>query len=310
MHHPRLTAALAFGLLAAMLSTTLAVGAAPPYPLRPTAPPPHDPSTTPAPPDFPSRPTFSPGNGLGAQPAPPHATITLVTSDDVRIAANHYPATTLDAPRPLLILLHGSNRTKERWEASGFTAALAEDDYHMLALDIRGRGASGAGDPEALRRDPTLAWADLDAAIAWAATRSDIDQERIALVGSSYGANLAASGLMTHDWPVRTIVGFSATRMALRFTDKLGGPKRKIPSGLFLACDAEMWRYEAAATAEKLLAHTDEPREAKILMGSYHAISLFERFPDVPGLVRTWLRENLAAVAPPDRPAEETVPAG
>ncbi|MHC4989645.1 MAG: alpha/beta hydrolase family protein, partial [Planctomycetota bacterium] len=120
----------------------------------------------------------------------------------------------------LLVLLHGGNRVKERWEESGFVAALAPDDYHMLAIDIRGRGGSESGDADALRRDPTLPWADIEAALAWANSMSLVDANRIALVGSSYGANLATSGTMTHHWNVKTLVCFSATRMSFSFPDK------------------------------------------------------------------------------------------
>ena len=224
--------------------------------------------------------------------------VSFATSDGVRIAANWFPANTARGPRPVLILLHGGNRYKERWEETGFVRELAPENYHYLALDIRGRGESESGDAEALRHDPTKPRLDVEAALAWARAQPGVDATRIALVGSSYGANLTCAGCIGWGFRPKTVVCFSATAAAYRFLHRVDeDEKEKIPSGLYLACDEEPDRYEAPETAKRLAEDTAGSSKVVCYPVRLHALSIFEFVPESHDVVRAWLRDQLESTA-------------
>ncbi|MDH3628707.1 MAG: alpha/beta hydrolase [Acidobacteriota bacterium] len=216
----------------------------------------------------------------------------LTTSDKVRLAAIYLPPEDVTVKRPALLLLHGWGMHKERWVESGFLSYMAKDEYHFLAIDIRGRGKSGSGDAEALKKDPTLAYRDIEAALKWLATKKGVDIDRVGLVGSSFGANLSTSGLMSQEWNVRTVVSLSATASAYRYLE-IHEQRQPLPSGLFIASDNELARYDAAATAKRLVTDTSGEHELKIYPGKVHALWLFELRDDIRPVVADWLRERL-----------------
>lgn len=225
--------------------------------------------------------------------------ISFETSDGVNISGHWYPAILERGPRPALVLLHGGNRTKERWDETGFVEALANENYHYLAIDLRGRGESESGDLEALRRDPTLARFDVAAALDWVRSQPGVAVERIALVGSSYGANLASAGLLEWGLSARTLVCFSATAVTYRFLEHTPGARRTpIRSGLFLACDAEAPRYAAPDTAARLAADTAGRRSVLVYPGPFHALAMFEMVADCRDAVIAWLRSELCRPVP------------
>jgi len=135
-------------------------------------------------------------------------TFRLTTADNFDIAAKFFPATNSDDIRPTLILAHGSVRTKEQWENVDFVDDLHAAGWNVLTFDIRGRGDSQAPTPEQRTAPP---WADLDAAVAWALADPRVDQDRMAMVGESFGANLIVTGMQRAPWPITTFVSLSAT---------------------------------------------------------------------------------------------------
>lgn len=218
----------------------------------------------------------------------------LTTTDGVRLSCHWYPARSPAGPRPALLMLHGGNQYKERWAESGLLEDLADLDFHYLAVDIRGRGSSEAGDPEALRRDPTLAREDLRAALAWLRRRPDVDPGRIALLGSSYGANLICAGQLGWGIEARATVCFSVTRAAERWLELGAGEVEGRPrAGLFLACEDEPARYEAAATARRMAARCREGGEVEVFPGRIHALWIYEQVPAARAAVRRYLCAQL-----------------
>jgi dipeptidyl aminopeptidase/acylaminoacyl peptidase len=88
-------------------------------------------------------------------------------------------------PFPGVILLHmlGSDRTA--WTEAGLVDALVEAGYAVLAVDMRGHGATGG------EADWALAVEDLGLVWDAFAARDDVDETRTAVVGGSIGANMA-----------------------------------------------------------------------------------------------------------------------
>jgi len=64
--------------------------------------------------------------------------ITLTTQDDVRLYADYYKSSTLNAPA--VLLLHMMPETKESWRE--FAKKLREVGFQVLAIDFRGHGKS------------------------------------------------------------------------------------------------------------------------------------------------------------------------
>ena len=223
----------------------------------------------------------------------PGQPVSLVTRDQVKLTASFFPADDLSTRRPALILLHGNNSSKERWHEVGFVERLAEDNYHILTIDIRGRGGSETGDVVALQKNPGLGVYDIEAGLAWIQKQPGVDTDRIALVGSSYGANLVVAGCLTQSWKIHTVICFSATAAAYPMRDALGG-ESQIPSGLYLGGSQELERYQVPATAERLVADTKARSKVRIFDDPAHALVIWQRFPESQELVTGWLSEQFA----------------
>ena len=92
--------------------------------------------------------------------------------------------------RPAIVIMHGfgghQDGPQQRWSSRQY----AEWGYMTLCFDFR-----GCGDSEGERGHvtPAIETADARAAMAYLAGRDDVDADRIALSGTSYGAIVAIS---------------------------------------------------------------------------------------------------------------------
>lgn len=114
------------------------------------------------------------------------------TSQNSRISGHLYLPTAATEPAPLIILCHGFCGVKELL-LPAFAERFADHGYAALTFDYRGFGES---EGETGRLVPKLQIEDIHAAIEWAKTESNVDSNRIALWGSSFGganAIIAAS---------------------------------------------------------------------------------------------------------------------
>lgn len=225
--------------------------------------------------------------------SPTAAKIELQARDEVKIAANYYAPSDLKTKRPALILLHGSNRTKERWNEIGFLKKLKTENYHVVAIDIRGRGESETGDIEELRRNPGLGVYDIEAALDWIKQQPGVDHDNIGLVGSSYGANLVVAGCLTQEWQIKTVVCFSATAASYRMKEAFEGDY-KIPSGFYVCGRQEPERYAVVETAAKLIKDTEGSSLVQIHNDPAHALSILHHHPETQELIVQWLRDRFA----------------
>jgi dienelactone hydrolase len=133
--------------------------------------------------------TNVPRPGIAATPAGvglDHEEVTVRTRDGVALAAWYVPSTN----RSAVVLLHGAGSTRSN--VLDEAAVLARAGFGVLLLDARGHGESGG-------RAMDFGWygdLDVEAATAYLATRSDVDDDRIGAVGLSMGGEqaLGASG--------------------------------------------------------------------------------------------------------------------
>ncbi len=121
-------------------------------------------------------------------PAVPHEDVELITSDGVPVAAWFIPPAGGIAEGekvPAMILVHGL--TANRADMLERADILTRHGYAVLAFDLRNHGESG-GDVT------TLGYTEVNetrAAFDYLLTRTDIDPQRIGLLGHSLGAVIA-----------------------------------------------------------------------------------------------------------------------
>lgn len=136
-------------------------------------------------------------DGEGIEPVE----VSLDAADGLTLVGDYYAVSSDDeAGVPAVLLLHmlGSNRTL--W--APLIPELSEAGYTVLAVDMRGHGATGGA------QDWPLAEADMQAWLDWLREQPGVDGDRLNVVGASIGANLALRG-MANDSQVVTAVALS-----------------------------------------------------------------------------------------------------
>jgi pimeloyl-ACP methyl ester carboxylesterase len=129
-----------------------------------------------------------------------YETVTLRTSDDVRLAAWWVPGTNGAA----VVLLHGAGST--RTNVLDQAAVLGSHGYGVLLLDARGHGESEG-------RGMDFGWygeRDVDAALDFLDTQPTVATGRVGVVGLSMGGEVAI-GAAGADTRVRAVVAEGAT---------------------------------------------------------------------------------------------------
>ena len=113
------------------------------------------------------------------------------------------------APVPAVLLLHGLNEDRSAW--TDFSKQLLNRGWAVMTLDLRGHGESRMKNKIPIqassdwRTNPHEFPQDLDPALDWLKSRTRVNGQKIVVIGSDVGANLAliASGRFPE---VRTVV--------------------------------------------------------------------------------------------------------
>lgn len=109
------------------------------------------------------------------------------------------PATTFDGPRPVLVDLHGGPAQQASPTPAIYHQAFRRVGITVIRPNVRGSAGYGraflALDDGRLREDAVR---DIGALLDWVATRPDLDSERIALMGGSYGGYLTLASLVRY----------------------------------------------------------------------------------------------------------------
>ena len=119
-------------------------------------------------------------------------TVTYQTGDGVKIVASWFRPESEARPR-VVILLHEKDGSRAQWNE--LIPVLVNDGYAVLAPDLRGHGDSktivrdGQEQPYEFG-DSREALLDVDAALSWLQTQTDVDLGYIAMVGARLGADL------------------------------------------------------------------------------------------------------------------------
>jgi pimeloyl-ACP methyl ester carboxylesterase len=131
------------------------------------------------------------------------------TYDLVTLHASFQLPTGVPAPIPAVLLLHGYGEDRSVWNA--FRDQLLSRGWAVMTVDLRGHGESKSRNQRPLQA--SVEWRvsshefplDLDPSLDWLKAQPRIDNNKIVVIGSDVGANLAliASGRFPE---VRTVV--------------------------------------------------------------------------------------------------------
>jgi pimeloyl-ACP methyl ester carboxylesterase len=137
---------------------------------------------------------------------------TFKTFDLVELHASLDVPSGIPAPIPAVLLLHGFGEDRSVWEP--LKQRFLSSGWAVMAVDLRGHGQSTTQNQETIH--PTPAWRtdsrqfplDLEPAVNWLKSQPRLDGQKIVVIGSDIGADLAllASGRFSS---VRTAVAIN-----------------------------------------------------------------------------------------------------
>jgi len=220
--------------------------------------------------------------------------VTFETDDGVTIAASYYPPQkSKDAPA--IVLVHQLGGTRAEW--APFIAALrADHDYALLAIDMRGHGASTRGPGG--RKLAFGAFGDTDwhklpqdvhAAVDWLRGRKDIAPRSVGAVGSSIGS----SAVLIYAAPT---VAVHAVALLSPGLDYHGLHTRQVAAKyghrplLIVAAQEDARSAQAAAELGKLAGRR---AHVQIVPGTAHGTAMAASSPELIPHVVQFFRDNL-----------------
>ena len=207
---------------------------------------------------------------------------------------------------PVVILLHDLGGSKFDWlNNTGTYVALLERGYSVLAIDMRGHGDTPLPDDRQVLElmDLELSYRDVEAALVWLPSQSEIDVSRIAVVGSGSGGNVAyvSSGFFPEQIKTSVslspglwrdpsfeplVIGTGLEPFTPRSILFMAGDQDQIDTGDIILSYAEF--------ARNLEAQTAEPKELRIFLDSAdHGFELLDNIAEAQDLFFLWLEENL-----------------
>jgi len=234
--------------------------------------------------------------------AEPPRVVRLTTADDVGVFADFYAATT--NPAPAVLLLHSLGKGRSEW--AGFAPLLQRVGFAVLAIDLRGHGESTrqltADGPHLVDfntfapRDYAAMLLDVNAAFDWLAGQPGVNGHRIAIVGSSLGANLAVRYALENDEVAALLlVSPGIVYHGVRTDDAIVHLGHR-PLHLVVSRD-DAFAFESAkrlAELRKQSGQAVETNELTVCTGSLHGAAMLTGVKDLPGVTVAWLRRVLA----------------
>ena len=239
---------------------------------------------------------------LGSAEAQVSRPVRLTTADDVGIAGVYYPVAS--GPAPAVLLLHGFERNHTEWDI--FPTSLQRNGIAALAIDLRGHGESTrrltAEGPELMDfhrftpRDYQDMLLDVEVAMDWLADQPGIDKDRIGIVGSSLGANVAMRyTLFNEDLAALVLISPGIVYKDLRTDDAMQklGP---VPLRIAVSRD-DPFAFESCKRLMELrkqAGHTSDTNELIICTGYLHGADMLRGVRDLPTILIDWLKQTLS----------------
>jgi len=210
--------------------------------------------------------------------------VTIRTEDGVSLAGTWYEP---GHQAPAVILVHMLHRTRHDWES--LAERLASEGIGALAIDLRGHGESSGsaegGDPP----DYSALVRDVTAARRYLASRGDVQQAHVGIVGASIGANLAVLEAAADPSVVSlALLSPSGDYRGL----KIEAPMKKYAArpALFVASDDDPYALRSSKDLQKTGPGT---REVLVLSHAGHGTTMLSRDADLARAIVDWFHRTL-----------------
>jgi dienelactone hydrolase len=222
--------------------------------------------------------------------------IVINTSDSKDISANfYYDPVNKETEQPVIVLIHQFKQNKEQW-AESFIGNLVNNGYKALAYDIRGHGKSSKVnyDLSKLLTDPVEAPLDVTAVFSWIGQQKGVDTNRIGVLGTSIGGNLACYA--RYYLKAKAVVSVSSSKdgffIFAGIDERMMGRVFPRISNVFFICGK---RDGSHAQDEKYLLdnYIMDPMDMKVYDSDKHGIFLIEENPEIYDLALNWFKKLL-----------------
>jgi len=249
----------------------------------------------------------------------------LQTPDDVGLAAAYYPASSTNAVLPAAVLLHSFGSNRDEW--GSFPLLLQHNGIAVLSFDFRGHGEStrritSAG-PQLVdyqsftQRDFQNLLLDINSAVDWLEEQPAIDKQRIVLIGSSLGANLAVRYAKEHEGLAGLILFSPGLAYKDIRIDDVFPELRRLPLRIIVSV-RDTFAYESSRRLLDARRQSGRARDFKEMIacsGEQHGTEQLRAVKELPGVLIHWLRQALfketiaePAPPPPQQPVTTNAP--
>ncbi len=210
--------------------------------------------------------------------------VTLDAGGGIRLAAEEWGA----GPRAVL-LVHDEGGERSDW--GGLGPKLATAGFHVVAIDLRGHGASAPPGP-ATDADWAAMVKEVDAAATWLAKRGVTD---LHVIAAGAGANLALNTASTNP-TVDDLVLLSPLLNAhgVKLSTAIGAYGDR---PLFVAAAQD--DPTSAKAAAWLAEQAQGPKQLEIYPSGGSGARLLNTAPSLEGALVTWLNGTLLAASDP-----------
>jgi len=241
----------------------------------------------------------------GSGRAYPIKEVSFPSNDGVQVSALFGVASDSQS-LPAVILLHDLGGEKNDWLlGTGVFTALLENEYAVLAIDLRGHGDTPLPEERQVLElnDLENSFLDVHAALTWLQGQSAVNANRIAVVGSGSGGNVAYVSLGIFPEQIKTGISLSPglwERTSLQPAVIGSGIDPFDPrSILFMVGEEDLLQggditLSYVDFARDLEALTAEPKDLRVFQNSAdHGFELLNNVPEALDLLLLWLETNL-----------------
>ena len=243
-------------------------------------------------------PGFDPGEGR----VYPIREVSFPSIDGVQVRALFGQPQSRDQALPVIVLVHDFTLDNQEWFFSPFFAELLEQ-YLVLAIDLRGHGSTPLPEDRDFYDLPDLenSYRDVLAAITWLQDQPGVDVDRIAVVGTGVGGNIAFVSMGAFPQQIKTVVALSPglwDSESQPLVTGVGLDPFEPHSILFMVGQNDVIPQDGGELsfvvfASDLVSLTEEPKNLVIVEGSdAHGLELLENAQAADRFF-AWLEDNL-----------------
>ena len=222
--------------------------------------------------------------------------LTVTTSDNKEISCSYsYEDGKKETLQPVIVLIHQFNQSKDQWPDS-FTQMLIDANYKVFAYDIRGHGSSSKVDYDLskLLTDREGAPRDVVAVFEWLKKQKGVDSEKIGVMGTSIGGNLACYA--RYYLGAKAVVSVSNSKEGFfKFMDIDERMMNKVfprISNILYICGKNDGDH--AADEQYLMDnYSENPKELKVIDSDKHGMFLIQEHPEIYQDALNWFKKFL-----------------